>query len=544
MNRTTPGPRPAARPRPARRLPRAAAALLTGLALLAPLAAGTARADVTTISFGNDRTAWDRDEPQLAPTEVDRSDFGVRFSTQLDGQVFAQPLVIGDTVVVATETNHVYGVDARTGKILWHRENGPAWASAAIGCSDPGPNVGTTSTPVYDPATGTVYLTSKVDDGPDDHHPHHYVHALDARTGAERSGWPVTVQGDPVNAPGKPFNAYRSLQRPGLLLLDGRLYFGFGSLCGIGDYIGTVAGLDTRTRRLTLFSTVAGSDTQRASVWMSGSGLVSDGPGRFFLTTANGQGAGASPAPGPGNRPPGGLGESVIRFAVDADGGFAPADFFSPTNNATLDKKDTDLGSGGPVALPSGFGTAAHPHLLVQVGKDGRIFLLDRDDLGGTGQGPNGTDKVVGLTGPYGGVWGHPAVWGGDGGYVYTVENYGKLRALKYGVTAAGTPNLSNAGTSAEDFLKMSGSPVVTSDGTRSGSALVWVIWSGTGKYGEGGELRAYDPVPVDGTLKLRRSVPIGTVSKFSVPATDKGRIFIGTKDHRLVALGRPGAFA
>ncbi|SDT82380.1 PQQ-like domain-containing protein [Streptomyces sp. TLI_053] len=537
MNRTAPG------PRPARRLPRAAA-LLTGLALLAPLAVGTARADVTTISFGNDRTAWDRAEPLLDPTEVDRSDFGVRFSTQLDGQVFAQPLVIGDTVVVATETNHVYGVDARSGKIVWHRETGPAWASAAIGCSDPGPNVGTTSTPVYDPATGTVYLTSKVDDGPDDHHPHHYVHALDARTGAERSGWPVTVQGEPVNAPGKPFNAYRSLQRPGLLLLDGRLYFGFGSLCGIGDYIGTVAGLDTRTRRLTLFSTVAGSDTQRASVWMSGSGLVSDGPGRFFLTTANGQGAGASPAPGPGNRPPGGLGESVVRFAVDADGGFAPADFFSPTNNATLDKKDTDLGSGGPVALPSGFGTAAHPHLLVQVGKDGRIFLLDRDDLGGTGQGPNGTDKVVGLTGPFGGVWGHPAVWGGDGGYVYTVENYGKLRALKYGVSAAGTPQLSSAGTSAEDFLKMSGSPVVTSDGTRTGSALVWVIWSGTGKYGEGGELRAYDPVPVGGTLKLRRSVPIGTVSKFSVPATDKGRIYIGTKDHRLVALGRPGAFA
>ncbi|WP_380283119.1 PQQ-binding-like beta-propeller repeat protein [Kitasatospora purpeofusca] len=535
MNRTA---------RPLRRRPARTAALLTGLALLGPLAAGTARADVTTISFGTDRTAWDRAEPLLSPAEVDRPDFGVRFSTQLNGQVFAQPLVIGDLVVTATETNHVYGVAANTGRIVWHREMGPAWASAAIGCSDPGPNVGTTSTPVYDPATGTVYLTSKVDDGPDDHHPHYYVHAVDARTGAERSGWPVTVEGDPVNAPGKPFNAYRSLQRAGLLLLDGRLLFGFGSLCGIGDYIGTVAGLDTRTRKLTLFSTVAGSDTQRASVWMSGSGLVSDGPGRFFLTTANGRGAGASPAPGPGNRPPGGLGESVIRFAVGADGGFAPVDFFSPTDNAALDQRDTDLGSGGPVALPSSFGTPAHPRLLVQVGKDGRIFLLDRDDLGGTGQGPNGTDRVVGLTGPYGGVWGHPAVWGGDGGYVYTVENYGKLRALKYSVSAAGLPQLTSAGTSAEDYLKMSGSPVVTSDGTRGGSALVWVIWSGTGSYGEGGELRAYDPVPAGGTLRLRRSFPIGTVSKFSVPATDRGRIYVGTKDHHLVALGRPSAFA
>ncbi|TYC69784.1 hypothetical protein EH183_35870 [Streptomyces sp. CB01881] len=138
-----PGRRPAHRPRPA-----------------GP--AATARADVTTVSVTTERTAWDRNEPGLGPDEVAKSDFGVRFSTALDGQVFAQPLVIGPTVVVVTETNHVYGINANTGKITWHRENGPAWPSAAIGCSDPGPNVGTTSTPVYDPATGTVYLTSKV----------------------------------------------------------------------------------------------------------------------------------------------------------------------------------------------------------------------------------------------------------------------------------------------------------------------------------------------------------------------------------------------
>ncbi|WP_331741180.1 PQQ-binding-like beta-propeller repeat protein [Kitasatospora sp. NBC_00039] len=157
--------------------------------------AAAARADVTTVSVTTERTAWDRNEPGLGPDEVAKSDFGVRFSTPLDGQVFAQPLVIGPTVVVATETNHGYGINANTGKITWHREMGPAWPSAAIGCSGPGPNVGTTSTPVYDPATGTVYLTSKVNDGPDDKHPHYYVHAVDAQSGAERSGWPATDQG-------------------------------------------------------------------------------------------------------------------------------------------------------------------------------------------------------------------------------------------------------------------------------------------------------------------------------------------------------------
>ncbi|MEV0536976.1 hypothetical protein [Kitasatospora sp. NPDC050463] len=228
-----------------------------------------------------------------------------------------------------------------------------------------------------------------------------------------------------------------------------------------------------------------------------------------------------------------------MRLGVNADGSLAPKDFFSPTNNRDMDHGDLDLGSGGPAALPSGFGTAAHPHLLVQVGKDGRIFLLDRDHLGGMGQGPNGTDGTVGTTGPFKGVWGHPGVWGGDGGYVYLVENYGSLRALKYTVNSAGNPQLTSAGTSTEGFGYASGSPVVTSNGTASGSALVWTVYSGTGPGGQNGELRVYDPLPVNGTLKLRRSFALGTVSRFAVPATDAGRVFVGTKDGHLVAFGR-----
>ncbi|MDY0814906.1 PQQ-binding-like beta-propeller repeat protein [Kitasatospora purpeofusca] len=518
---------------------RTGAALLSGFALLAPaLAAGAlggavpARADSPTVSVNTMRTAWDANEPGLAPAQVSGADFGRRWSTAVDGAVYAQPLVAGSTVVVATSTNHVYGVNASDGKILWQRALGTPVASSTA-CLSPG--TGIISTPVYDKATKTVYLVSKSGDGG----AHFSVHALDATTGASRSGWPVTVAGSPVNSPGVPFNPNTSAQRAGLLLLDGAVYFGFASDCGVGTYVGTVAGVNTSTRKLTLWSTESGSASQNAGVWMSGGGLVSDGSGRIFVATGNGAGEGSSPLKGPGDKPGGHFAESVVRLGVNSDGSLAPRDFFSPTNNREMDHGDVDLGSGGPVALPSGFGNAAHPHLMVQVGKDGRIFLLDRDRLGGMGQGPNGTDGVVGTTGPFKGVWGHAGVWGGDGGYVYLVENYGSLRALKYSVNSAGNPQLTSAATSPEGFGYASGSPVVTSNGTAAGSALVWSIYSGTGPGGQNGELRAYDALPVNGSLKLRRSFALGTVTRFSVPATDGGRVFVGTKDGHLVAFGR-----
>ncbi|MEZ0095182.1 PQQ-binding-like beta-propeller repeat protein [Streptacidiphilus sp. EB129] len=526
------------RPRPGRAMA-AALVLLGSVAAAASLATATpVRADVSTVSVTIGRTGWDSHEPGLAPATVSGSSFGQLYSTPVNGQVFAQPLVAGPTVVVATETNHVYGINAATGAIIWTRALGTPWPSSADNCPNPGPNIGTTSTPVYDSTTGTVYLTSKVNDGADVQHPHYYLHALNASSGAERTGWPVTLQGTPTNSPGHPFNAFTSLQRPGLLLMGGSVYFGFASLCDNGPYVGTVMGVNTTSRKLTMWSSEAGSSTGEAGIWMSGGGLVSDGAGRIFVATGNGAGTGASPVKGPGSRPPAGLGESVVRLGVNTDGSLSAKDFFSPTNNTTMDVNDTDLGSGGPASLPSSlFGTPAHPHLMVEVGKDGRILMLNRDNLGGQGQGPGGTDNVLSVAGPFKGVWGHPGVWGGNGGYVYTVETYGQLRALKYSVTSSGVPTLTSVATSAEGFGYGSGSPVVTSN-NNSGSALVWSIWSGSGADGQGAELRVYNAVPVNGSMQLLRSFPIVTATRFSVPATDSGRVYVGTKDGHLIAFG------
>ena len=445
--------------------------------------------------------------------------------------------MVGGTVIVMTENNWIYGLNAATGVITWSRSVGPAWPASAIGCGDLVPNIGITSTPVYDPATNSVFFTSKVNDGPDADHPHFYFHAINPATGAERSGWPVTIQGSPSNDPTNTFNPKTAAQRPGLLLLDGVVYAGFASHCDYGPYVGYVAGFRTTTPTMTtLWSTEAGRTNGMAGIWQSGGGLVSDGPGRIFVSTGNG----VSPPPGPGTSPPGTLAESVIRLQVNADGSLSARDFFSPYNNSRLDQDDTDFGSGGPMALPAGFGTPAHPRLMMMTGKDGRVYLLNRDNLGGNAQGPGGTDASVGPpAGPYNGVWGHPAFWPGDGGYAYQVENQGFLRAFKYGVNGAGLPVLTSVGTSASTFGYTSGSPVVTSNGTASGTAIVWAVYS-DGATGANGQLRAYDALPVNGRLNLRYSAPIGTATKFATPATDGNRVYVGTRDGRIFGFGRP----
>jgi hypothetical protein len=455
--------------------------------------------------------------------------------------VYAQPIVYHGVLVIATENNNVYGFDATTGEVVWPEKSlGPAWPASAIGCGDLTPNIGVTSTPVVDPATGIVYLTCKVNDGPDTHHPHWYMHALDVATGVERPGWPVVIQGSAGNDPVAVFNPFTAMQRPGLLLLDGVVYAGFASHCDVMPYRGWVVGVSTATAQISaLWTTLVGSDNG-AGIWQSGGGLVSDGSGRILFSTGNSFHS-LTPPPGPGQRPPGQLGESVVRLGVARDGSLSARDFFSPANADTLDNNDADLGSGGPLAIPAEFGTAAHPHLLVEIGKDGRVFLLDRDNLGGRQQGPSGGDAVVSITGPFNGLWGHLALYGGEGGYVYFVGNSGPLRALEYAVDSAGNPVLSSAGTSAGTFGYTSGSPTVTSEGTTPGSGLVWVVYT-DGSSGANAQLRAYETVPVNGTLTLRFSTPIGTVSKFTKVATAGGRVFVGTREGSVRAYGRPAS--
>jgi len=229
-------------------------ALLTALAVvlgLATVLAGSARADEGTISVDNARTAWDQNEPGLSPASVGSSDFGQLFSTRVDGQIYAQPLSAAGMLIVATENDKVYGLNPVTGAISWTRDVGPFWPASSIGCGDLTPNIGVTSTPVYDPSTRTVYLTSKTNDGPDPGAPHWYMHALDVSTGSERAGWPVTIAGSPTNDQSNRFDPFTASQRPGLLLMNGVIYAGFASHCDVKPYRGYVVGVSTTAAAVT-----------------------------------------------------------------------------------------------------------------------------------------------------------------------------------------------------------------------------------------------------------------------------------------------------
>ncbi|MFF2246620.1 choice-of-anchor D domain-containing protein [Arthrobacter sp. NPDC058130] len=494
-------------------------------------------ADVGTIAHDSLRTGWDKNEPGLSPSAVASSNFGKLFSTTVDGQVYAQPLVIGSTVIAATENNAVYGLNSETGAPKWTRKLGPAWPASTVHCGDLTPNIGITSTPVYDPATKSVFLLAKTNDGASKQFPHWYMHSLDVATGAEKPGFPVSIQGAPTNDPTRPFNPMTAMQRPGLLLMDGVVYAGFASHCDYTPFVGYVVGVSTAGRQTTMWATESGNANAEGGIWHSGGGLVSDGPGQILLTTGNG----ISPKPGPGSKPPTTLAEAVVRLRVGSDGNLKATDFFSPADNAKLNRNDADLGSGAPVAIPDGYGTAAHPHLLAQIGKDGTMYLLDRDNLGGMAQGPGGTDAVLDKAGPYSGVWGRPAFLGTpSGGYLYIVESNGYLRAFKLVPGANGGISLAAVGTSAGTFGFSSGAPSVTSTGTDGSSALVWVVYV-SGGTGADAELRAYRAIPDNtGNLKEVFSAPLGIGAKFSSVATDKGRVYVGTRDGHVMGFGAP----
>lgn len=516
--------------------------------LLLVFAAQALGAEVT--NSGDDlRTGWYPDESSITPQLVSSGTFGRMWSAPVKGQVYAQPLLDDGTLFVATEENNLYGLDPATGTQTWSANLGEPWNPGEIGCGDLAPFVGVTSTPVIDPATHIAYLTYKTyrpvpGGAAGEKEPAWYMDAVDDSSGAQEPGFPVLLNGTAQNAPGQTFHPQAELQRPGLLLLEGVVYAGFGSDCDHPIWQGWVFGVSTAG--VVKARWVADESGEGAGIWQSGAGLTSDRPGNILVSTGNG---GAPSTPTPGDTPPADLGESIVRLQVQGDGSLKATDFFAPFDAASLDSWDADFASGGVTGLPEEqFGTLEVPHLAVAVGKDGYVYLLNRDDLGGIGQGPSGSDDVVQRIGPYGGVWSRPGVWPGEGGWVYIPTasggtsasgSSGNLRVYQYGLSGTGTPTLSLQATSSDAFGFSSSAPVITSDGTAPGSALVWIVWAPNGS-GEGAQLRAYDPIPAHGEPVLRWSAPIGTSSKFALPGVGAGRLYIGTRDGHVLGFGSP----
>ena len=274
------------------------------------------------------------------------------------------------------------------------------------------PEEGTVGTPVIDPVSGTIFVdtfTREVLAGVSTNY-YHRVHALDVTTGIERPYSPVVVAGSVTGTgvnghggvsgagtgvtltdggPTVTFSAIQECARPALTLAGGILYVAFGSHDDTDPYHGWVFGYNaTNLSVATIYCTTPnarlstfGSNAGEGAIWQGGNGLLVDAGTNLYFETGNGSFT--------ANTNGGDYGDSFVKLST-ASNKLAVADYFTPFNQASLQAGDVDLGSGGPLLLPDSVGSAAHPHLLVGCGKEGRIYLRDGDG----GRGGRDADRV------------------------------------------------------------------------------------------------------------------------------------------------------
>jgi len=531
------------RSKPARQIRGQARAGLPAAAL-ATLAAATLQAQVSVLTFHNDlaRTGQNLNETILAPETVNTNMFGRLFYQPVDGAIYGQPLYVPNVAIpgqgthnviyVATQHDSVYAFDADSNQ---GPTAGPLWQvsflNPAAGVNPiPGgdefyaimPEVGITSTPVVDPSTGTIYLDAATKEtGSNGSAYLHRLHALDIATGAEKFGGPVVV-GATVNGNGQgsdgagnlPFTGFWQLQRSGLLLLNGVVHLVFASYADAGWYHGWVLGYNAATLQLNgAFNDSPNGEA--GGIWMAGCAPAADADGNFYLITGNGT----------FDPPSGGFGDSFLKLSTGATGP-ALLDYFTPYYQASLADSDLDLGSGGAIVLPDSAGSAAHPHLMVGGGKQGTIYLVDRDNLGQSH--PSDDDQIVQeLTSLMAGTYSTPAYYNGQLYYCGMGE---PLKA--YAITNAQiqrTPVSIAAGA-----LGYPGAtPSVSANGATNG--IVWVVQSDTSLYGGKSTLRAYDATDLsreiyNSALCGSRDDAGGSV-RFPVPTIANGKVYVGGSD-------------
>ena len=515
--------------------------LVAGLAVGATLVAtpAPAQADDVTVSYDTLRTGWDPNEPTLVAVRR----LGRRLRPALRHPARRPDLREagrrpGDGDGRDREQQRLRPRPGDRARSRWTRNVGRPWPASAIGCGDLVPNIGITGTPVVRPRDGDRLLHGQGQRRARPRPPA-LVHARARHHDRRRA---VRVAGDD---PGQPE------QRPDQHLhpqdrhaAPGPAAARRGRLCRLRQQLRhrPVRRVRRRSRRgdgrqTTLWSTEVGS-VQRPARHLAvrrRPGLRRPGPDH------PGHRQRGVARPRPGHQPT----RHARRVGGPAPGQLrrqpAAKDFFSPVNNSKLDQDDTDLGSGGPLAIPAGFGTPAHPHLIVQIGKDGQVYLLDRDNLGGIGAGPGRHRRVaVQPLGPYNGVWGHPAFWGGDGGYVYLVQNQGPLAAFKIGVIGERAADA--------DLASQPVRAVRLHVGFAGGHLQRHDVRFGVGVGGLRQRLerrRRSAPRVLRAALeradaRCATAAPIGTATKFSVPATDKGRVYVGNRTAVVYGFGRP----
>ena len=509
-----------------------------------------AQVSVTTWQADNSHTGNNAKETILTPGAVSSpGNFGLLFTRSLDGQTYGQPLVaagvnVGGTthnvLYVATERCKFYAFDADSNagtnaSALWQLSLLPTGCvpvpQSVVVSSDIYDTLGITTTPVIDLAGGTIYVVSKVQRTNDNTY-HQYLYALDLATGDYKFNSPVEINptfpgagSDAVNNQ-IPFNALRSHLRSAMALNNGLLYLAYASHSDTTPYHGDVLAYNATTLQIAKQFT-ASPLASYVGIWSSGAGPAIDAAGNVFVATGNGDWGDpkkSSVTTFPDASYPYGTNwaHSILKLPPDTFNVKVsnPLNWFTPTYWSNLNNGDLDLGCGGITLLPDQSGP--HTHIMVEGGKGGLLYVVDRDNLGGGGTG--GTESSIQeISEPNGkAFFCTPAYYNGA---IYYSASGGPLtqRAVAYNAADGSYVQASNPTVSAEIYSNNKGSGCfISSNGKTNG--IVWIL--------KGDGMRGYNAANVsaapifDGKAQVAGSNYTYQTPKFALPTVANGKVY------------------
>ncbi len=495
----------------------------------------TSGTDVVTYKSDLARTGQNLTETVLTLSNVNATTFGKLRFLSADGKVDAQPLYLSaltvqgathNVVFVATESDSVYAFDADSGATLWQASLlGPGEAASGThGCDQVAPTIGITATPVIDRSAGlhgAIYVVAMSYGGSD----HQRLHALDLTTGAELFGGPREITASYLTAGGatRTFDPGQYAERAALLLSNGVIYTSWTSHCDVAPYTGWIIAYSQTSLTQTAVLNIApngtgnGPATAGPAIWMSGGGPAADAAGNIYLLAGNGAFETTLDANG---FPSGGdYGNSFLKLAT-VGGRLAVADYFTMFDEVSESGADLDLGSGGVMLLPDLTDSAGTVrHLAVGAGKDGNLYVVNRDSMGKFSLSSNNIwQQLSGVLA--GGIWSTPAWFNGT---VYYGPSGGNL--LAFPVTSA---RLSASPTSSSHRFTYPGTfPAVSANGSSNG--IVWVHENTSPAV-----LHAYDAGNLARELYNSSQAAggrdqFGAGNKFITPTIADGKVFVGT---------------
>lgn len=487
---------------------------------------------VTTWGYASLRNNVNPQEFILTPTNVRVATFKKLFSYSVDGYIYGQPLFVPglkvngathNVVYVATENNSVYAFDADGGGQLWKRSFGSAIPCGNVHGCGVAPVIGITATPVIDTTLGNIYVANRQFNSSTGVYSHS-LHSLSLVTGADNAGSPAPISGsvpgtgyDSVNGVVK-FNPRTASDRSAMLELGGVVYVAVGSYGDADPYHGWIIGFSASNLGRTIVFN-ATPNGKRGGIW--GAPLASDGT---FIYTATGNGTWDS---GPDR------GDSYMKLSP-LGGTLSEADFFTPFNESTLNADDRDLGSGMATLLPT-FTSSKFPHIMIGAGKEGRIYVVNRDNMGhfdsacdcqivqsianAVGVPVNGSDLQRNYS--------TPPYWNGNVYFSGTNDSVKRFHLNTSTSMLTTTPSDHSPTTYA-----FPGSNVVVS-ANGNGSGILWAVERGAKV------LHAYDATKLStelyNTKQNASRDALGSATKFAPPLVINGKVYVGTHSHLVV---------